>query len=233
QQTPGRHVQSVAQASFDAWVKYYRQDENTPNATVSYYTKGALVALCLDLTLRSEGHSLDALMRGLWQRCKAGPMREQDVLDELQSLTGRAWQQELQAWVHGTGELPLARLLEAQGIRIHAEPGNFAQHLGLRHVDANASVQVKAVLRGSAAERAGLAAGDEWLGLEVGTRGQHGHWRVNKLDDVPLLLGKERKAVALVSRDKQLLRLPLTVPQQSTVWRLEAAAGRSASWPAA
>jgi predicted metalloprotease with PDZ domain len=56
-QTPGRTVQSVAQASFDAWVKYYRQDENTPNATVSYYTKGSLVALCLDLTLRQEGQN--------------------------------------------------------------------------------------------------------------------------------------------------------------------------------
>jgi len=230
-QTPGRHVQTVAQASFDAWVKYYRQDENTPNATVSYYTKGALVALCLDLSLREEskdqGHSLDEVMRGLWQRCKAGPMREQDVLDELQTVTGRSWHKELQAWVHSTAELPLARLLEAQGIRIHAEPGNLAQHLGLRHQDANGSVQVKAVLRGSAAEQAGFAAGDEWLGLEVGARGQLGHWRVHKLDDVPVLLGKERKALALVSRDKQLLRLPLTVPQQSTVWRLEAIADRT------
>ena len=231
-QTPGRHVQTVAQSSFDAWVKYYRQDENTPNATVSYYTKGALVALCFDLCLRSEGQSLDAVMRGLYKRCKAGPMREQDMLDELQACTGRSWHQELQAWVHSTAELPLARLLEAQGIRIHAEPGNFAQHLGLRHADANGSIQVKAVLRGSAAEQAGFAAGDEWLGLEVGARGQLGHWRVNKLDDVPVLLGQERKAVALVSRDKQLLRLPLTVPQQSTVWRLEATAGRSSGWPA-
>ena len=234
-QTPGRHVQTVAQASFDAWVKYYRQDENTPNATVSYYTKGALVALCLDLSLRTEGHSLDTVMRGLWKRCQAGPMREQDLLDELQALTGRSWQQELQAWVHSTAELPLARLLEAQSIRIHAEPGNFAQHLGLRHQDANGSVQVKAVLRGSAAEQAGFAGGDEWLGLEVGARGQLGKtaqsWRVNKLDDVPMLLGKERKALALVSRDKQLLRLPLTVPQQSTVWRLEAASSRSSGWP--
>ena len=232
-QTPGRHVQTVAQASFDAWVKYYRQDENTPNATVSYYTKGALVALCLDLSLRAEGHSLDEVMRGLYKRCKAGPMREQDVRDELHLVTGRSWHQELQAWVHSTAELPLARLLEAQGIRVHAEPGNFAQHLGLRHADANGSVQVKAVLRDSAAEAAGLAAGDEWLGLEVDARGQLGHWRVNKLDDVPVLLGKERKAVALVSRDKQLLRLPLVVPQQSTVWRLEATAGRSSKWPAA
>jgi predicted metalloprotease with PDZ domain len=232
QQSPGRHVQSVAQASFDAWVKYYRQDENTPNATVSYYTKGALVALCLDLTLRAEGHTLDELMRGLYKRCQAGPMSEQDVLGELQALTGRSWQQELQAWVHSTAELPVARLLEAQGVRIHAEPGNFAQHLGLRHADAQGSVQVKAVLRGSAAEQAGFAAGDEWLGLEVGTRAQASQWRVSKLDDVPLLLGRQRKAVALVSRDRQLLRLPLTVPQQSTVWRLEMSQDRAAGqWP--
>ena len=232
-QTPGRHVQTVAQASMDAWVKYYRQDENTPNATVSYYTKGALVALCLDLSLHAEGHTLDAVMRGLYKRCKAGPMREQDVLDELQALTGRSWHTELHAWVHSTAELPLVRLLEAQGIRIHAEPGNFAQHLGLRHADANTSVQIKAVLRGSAAEQAGFAAGDEWLGLEVGARGQFGHWRVNKLEDVSVLLGKQRQAVALVSRDKKLLRLSLTVPQQSTVWRLEAPQGREAIWPAA
>ncbi|MBD8051469.1 M61 family metallopeptidase [Limnohabitans radicicola] len=233
QQTPGRHVQTVAQASLDAWVKYYRQDENTPNATVSYYTKGSLVALCLDLTLRSEGHSLDEVMRGLWKRCKAGPMREQDVLDELHALTGRSWHKEIKAWVHSTEELPLASLLESQGIRIHAESGDFAQHLGLRHLDANGSVQIKAVLRGSAAEQAGFAAGDEWLGLEVGARGQRGHWRVGKLSDVPELLGQERKAWALVSRDKRLLRLPLTVPQQSTVWRLEVPKDRQASWPAA
>jgi hypothetical protein len=56
---------------------------------------------------------------------------------------------------------------------------------------------------------------------------------VNKLGDVPELLGKQRKAIALVSRDKQLLHLPLTVPQQSTVWRLEAPAGRTARWPQA
>ena len=74
-QTPGRLVQSVAQASFDAWVKYYRQDEQTPNTTVSYYTKGALVALCFDLTLRAEGKgTLDDVMRALWKRSEGGPI---------------------------------------------------------------------------------------------------------------------------------------------------------------
>ena len=79
---PGRLLQSVAESSFDAWIKYYRQDENSPNTVVSYYVKGSLVALCLDLTLRQEGHTtLDAVMRALWQRCKAGPMHEADLLE--------------------------------------------------------------------------------------------------------------------------------------------------------
>ena len=231
QQTPGRHVQTVAQASFDAWVKYYRQDENTPNATVSYYTKGALVALCLDLALRKEGQTLDAVMRGLWKRCKAGPMREQDLLDELQAYTGRSWQAEIQAWVHSTTDLPLRELLTAQGVVLDAETSTMAQRLGLRVSEAGGSVQIKGVLRGSAAETAGLAAGDEWLGLEVGAKGQGGSWRLHKLDDLPALLGREQKLVALVSRDKRLLRLLLKVPAPASGWKLSAPTDRTPGWP--
>jgi predicted metalloprotease with PDZ domain len=236
QQTPGRHVQSVAQASFDAWVKYYRQDENTPNATVSYYTKGSLVALCLDLTLRSEfkteGHTLDTVMRGLWQRCKAGPMREQDLLDELHALTGRSWQADIQTWVHSTQELPLRELLQAQGIQIDEEAATMAQRLGLRVGEGAGSVQVKAVLRGSAAEAAGLAAGDEWLGLDVGAKGQGGSWRLGQLDELPALMGQERQMTAWVARDKRLLRLRLTIPALLKQWRLKAPTSRAPDqWP--
>jgi predicted metalloprotease with PDZ domain len=236
QQTPGRHVQSVAQASHDAWVKYYRQDENTPNATVSYYTKGSLVALCLDLSLRSEfkteGTSLDSVMRGLWKRCQAGPMREQDLLDELQALTGRSWQKEIQAWVHSTHELPLRELLSAHGIQVEAETSAMVQRLGLRVSEGAGSVQIKAVLRGSAAEAAGLAAGDEWLGLDVGAKAQGGSWRLGKLDELPALMGPERQLTAWVSRDKRLLRLRLTVPAQASQWRLSVPADRAkGQWP--
>ncbi len=234
EQTPGRLLQSVAQSSFDAWVKYYRQDENTPNATVSYYTKGALVALCLDLTLRQAGHSLDALMRGLWQRCKAGPMREQDLLDELQAQTGRTWHKEIKAWVHSTKALPVRALLQSQGIETKADSASMAQKLGLRVVESAASIQIKVVLNGSAAQTAGLAAGDEWLAVEVGAKGQGGHWRLHKLDDLPVLLGPERKLLAWVSRDKRILRLPLSLPSATAVWQLAATADRkTGQWPGA
>jgi predicted metalloprotease with PDZ domain len=231
QQTPGRHVQSVAQSSFDAWVKYYRQDENTLNATVSYYTKGSLIALCLDLQLRQENQALDKVMRGLWKRCKGGPMREQDLLDELQSLTDRSWQAEINTWVHSTQELPLRDLLKAQGVTIEADNATMPQRLGLRVLEVGGSVQIKGVLRGSAAETAGLAAGDEWLGLEVGAKGQGGSWRLSKLDELPSLLGMEHQLVALVSRDKRLLRLPLKVPEQASGWKLSMPTDRTTGWP--
>ena len=207
-QTPGRQVQTVAQASFDAWVKYYRQDENTPNATVSYYTKGSLVALCLDLHLRQHGKAtLDDVMRGLWSRCKAGPMSEADLLTVLEELTGRSYATEIAQWVHSTDELPLAALLAAHGVTLKPDTAQLAQRLGIR-VAENHSVQIKTVLRGSAAEQAGFAAGDEWLGLRVKTQA----WRINKLDDVAFYAGPQTKLVAVVARDGRLLELPLTLP---------------------
>ncbi|WP_053845824.1 M61 family metallopeptidase [Paracidovorax avenae] len=209
-QTPGRRVQSVADASFDAWVKYYRQDENTPNATVSYYTKGALVGLCLDLALRREGRTtLDDVMRALWDRCDAGPMTEDDLLAVLEALSGRSFAREIAEWVHGTGDLPLAEMLAAHGVALRAEAAQPAQRLGLR-VSEGQGLQVKVVLRGGLAEEAGFSAGDEWLAVEA-----HGEtWRMQRLDDVALYAGREKRVTALVSRDRRVLRLPLALERE-------------------
>ena len=219
-QTPGRALQTVAQASFDAWVKYYRQDENTPNATVSYYTKGALVALCLDLTLRQEGHAtLDDVMRALWQRCRGGPMAESDVLTVLETLAGRSYAKEISRWVHDTTDLPLQALLEQQGVGMLNEPAQLAQRLGMR-VSEGTSIQVKTVLRGSAAEQAGFAAGDEWLGVQVGQGKTTTQWRMNKLDDLLLYTDASPKIVAMVARDKRIVNLQLSVPASVHTWLL-------------
>ena len=232
-QTPGRKVQAVAEASFDAWVKYYRQDENTPNSTVSYYTKGALVALCFDLSLRDtsagSGTSLDAVMRGLWARCQAGPLSEADLAAELQAASGRSFAPELAAWVHGRAELPLKALLEKHGVVVMEDPAQLAQRLGLRASEVGGTVLIKTVLAAGAAHKAGFAAGDEWLGVmpsvrasasaSAGAASQAG-WRLNKLDDLLLYAGKATRVQALVARDKRLLQLPLTIPADVTTWRL-------------
>ena len=201
---PGRQVQSVAQASFDAWVKYYRSDENTPNATISYYTKGSLVALCLDLTLRASGRgTLDDVMRGLWQRSSGGPISEADIAEVLAQVAGRPMDAELADWVHGTGELPLrSLLLDAAGVGWTESPATMAQRLGVRVSEsALTGIKVGSVLQGGAAEAAGLSAGDELLAIDG--------WRIRRLDDAQRVVPASGRVQLLVVRDQRVLSLPL------------------------
>ena len=199
--SPGRELQSVAAASFDAWVKYYRGDENTPNATVSYYAKGALVALALDLTLRSEGRgSLDEVMRRLWAESQGGPIDEGDIANALEAVGGRSYATELAAWVHGTGELPLAELLPRLGVALERQPATLAHRLGVRISEsALTGVKVTHVLRGGGAERIGLAAGDELIGV--------GGWRLRRLDDALRFAAASGTTPLCIARDQRLLEL--------------------------
>ncbi|WP_341890104.1 PDZ domain-containing protein [Variovorax sp. YR752] len=203
--TPGRQVQSVAQASFDAWVKYYRSDENTPNATISYYAKGSLLALALDLTLRRDGSSLDEVMRRLWTASAGGPIAEADIAAALQHCGGRSYAKELADWVHGTGELPLRGLLYGSGVEWQTQPPTLAQRVGLRIAEsALTGVKATHVLRGGAAEAAGLSAGDEILAVAG--------WRVRRLEDALRLVVPGEPADWLVARDQRLLTLRLLLP---------------------
>ena len=207
---PGRSLQSLADASFDAWVKYYRSDENTPNATVSYYTKGALVALALDLTLRREGAgTLDQVLQRLWVASDGGPIDEADIAAALERVGGRSFAPELAAWVHGTGELPLQALLQDVGIDWQAGPPTVAQRLGLRASEsALTGVKVTHVLRGGAAEAAGVSAGDELLAL--------GNWRLRRLDDAARIAEAGQHVPLLVGRDQRVLSLDVVWPDDAT-----------------
>ncbi len=173
----GRHKQSIADSSFDAWTKYYRQDENSPNAIVSYYTKGSLVALALDLTIRAETRgkkSLDDIMRALWQRygrdfytSKGG----RGVTDaELEALiidvSGLKLKSRLERWVRGTTDLPLAELLAPYGVEL-AVPGKEAKPgLGVRAAREGSDCKLATVYEGQAAHKAGLSGGDLLVALD-------------------------------------------------------------------
>ena len=203
QGSPGRLLQSVAESSFDAWVKYYRSDENTPNATISYYAKGSLVALALDLTLRAEGRgSLDGVMRRLWATSGGGPIGEADIAAALEAVGGRSYAAELAAWVHGTDELPLAALLAKAGVVHEPQSATLAQRLGVRVSEsALTGIKVTHVLRGGAGERAGLSAGDEIVAA--------GGWRVRRLDDALRCLAAQGPTPLLVARDQRIVTLAL------------------------
>jgi len=225
--TPGQQVQSVAEASFDAWVKYYRTDENTPNATVSYYTKGSLVALLLDLQLRRSGSgSLDDLMRRLWKACPGGALTEQTVLDQVEALGGAALAEDLRSWVHGRGDLPLDAALDAAGVARAEEKLTWSGALGLKLSEGPISgSQVKTVLRGSAAAEAGISAGDELLAVDG--------WRIRRLDDAQQWVAEGQPFELTLVRQQRLRSLIVRPTATPALARTVALAPQSRPSPAA
>src|SRR5579864_198724 len=172
----GRQKQTVAESSFDAWVKYYRQDENAPNAIVSYYTKGSLVALAFDLTIRAQTNnrkSLDDVMRLLWQRFgrdfyrgKPVGVEESEIEAIFAEATGVQLAELFAEAVHGTRDLPLDTLLAPFGVTLAPElEKNGKPSLGAR-ARGGADCTLAAVHDGSAAQKAGLSAGDVLVAID-------------------------------------------------------------------
>jgi len=180
----GRLKQSVAESSFDAWIKYYRQDENAPNAIVSYYQKGSLVALAFDLAIRERTNhrkSLDDVMRLLWQRYgrdfyRNGHEAQGVGEDEVKALIAEATGVDLGSLfdeaVYGTRDLPLEALLAPFGVELRPDFGNGdagrlgKPSLGARVRAAGTDCAVAAIHDGGAAQKAGLSAGDILVALD-------------------------------------------------------------------
>ena len=165
-QNPGRSVQTVAESSFDAWVKFYRPDENTNNAGTSYYNKGCLVALCLDLGLRLRGSSLDALMRKLYENAQQGiQVSERTIFDLCRELTGQDWAEQINHLINTTDELPLDQLLPEFGFSFELK-NEQALPFGLKVVDKPEGVLIQTARRDGAAAKVGLSANDVILAID-------------------------------------------------------------------
>ena len=194
----GRKKQSVAESSFDAWVKYYRQDENAPNAIVSYYTKGSLVALGLDLSIRQQTRgrrTLDDVMRGLWSRygrdfyeggARGQGVPEDGILALLEELGGVDLKRFFERCIKGLEDVPLAEMLPAFGVSYgDVLPKDAKPWLGARVVKDGGDAKLASVYEGSPAAQAGLSAGDKLValdGLRVPTSGPDGllaRYRIN------------------------------------------------------
>jgi predicted metalloprotease with PDZ domain len=194
--TAGRRHQTLEEASFDAWIKFYRPDENTPNATVSYYLKGSLVALALDLELRARTAgtcSLDAVMRTLWQEYGAddSPGLPEGRFEQLAgNLSGLDLESFFGQALRTTIDPPVGILLAQFGIRLQmrsreseADAGGTRGRreerprawLGIKVTKADGRVYVSHVAADSPAQRAGISAGDELLAL-AGRRVAADNW---------------------------------------------------------
>lgn len=166
----GRTKQSIAESSFDAWSKYYRQDENAPNAIISYYTKGSLVGLAFDLTIRAKtggAKSLDDVMLALWERCGrdfyeggARGVTEQEVEALFDEVAGVRLKSIFERYIRGTEDIPLAKLYAPFGIKVTEERKSSKPSLDAGIGRDAAGAKLTQVHEGGAAHQAGLSAGD-------------------------------------------------------------------------
>ncbi|CAC9545572.1 Putative protease [uncultured Gammaproteobacteria bacterium] len=119
QQGHGRYKQSLAASSFDAWTKFYQQDENAPNAIVSYYTKGALLAFVLDIEIRkrtNDKHTLDDVLRLIWGNYQATGLEDNTAQQVVEHLTQSDFNSFFTQYLYGVDDLPLKQAFEYIGI---------------------------------------------------------------------------------------------------------------------
>jgi predicted metalloprotease with PDZ domain len=225
QTTPGRLVQSVEEASFDAWIKYYRPDENSPNASISYYTKGAVLGFLLDARIRAATNgakSLDDVMRAAFQKFSGSrgftPEEFRAVAEQVGGMSlAPFWDQ----GVEGTAELDYEEALQTFGLRFRPAPLPAPDRparawLGMTTRNDAGRLVVAQLRRGTPAYAAGLNVDDEILAING--------FRV-RADQLAARLDQYKpgdKVALLLARRDQLLTLEADFgaepPRQ---WRLE------------
>ncbi|MBA3393038.1 MAG: M61 family metallopeptidase [Deltaproteobacteria bacterium] len=211
QATPGRARQSLEQSSFDAWIKLYKPDESNLNTTVSYYLKGGLAMVALDLHIRrrTEGaRSLDDVLRMLW-RCYGA--RNEPHPDDLQPIfeeaSGLALAEVFDRQIRGTADPDLAGELAHVGLelRASADPAQVTDGATALWLGATATgTKLTAVFDSGPAHVAGLSPGDEIIALDG--------FRTTSEADLRNLAGARKigdKVAVAVFRRHRLLEVPI------------------------
>jgi predicted metalloprotease with PDZ domain len=222
QGTPGRLEHPLSQSSYDAWIKGYRPDENSPNTTISYYTKGGVVALLLDARIRAAtrgARSLDDVMRLAYRRY-AGTVGF--TADDFRACASEVAATDLSAWfstaVDSGQDLDYSGTLDWLGLRFRpaGEARTDRGWLGVQSRIDNGRVLVAQVRRGTPAYDAGLNVDDEVVAIDG--------FRV-RAEPLDLRLQQYRpgqKVTVLVARREQMREVEVTLGSEPNVsWRLE------------
>ena len=243
QNAPGRNSQSLTESSFDSWIKYYRPDENANNSRVSYYLKGALIGLLLDVEIRSKTNnskSLDDVLRLLWKNYLETGYTNADVSDAVEQVSGQCMDDWLDQMLNTTKELDYSKLLEWYGLDWkHRDAEKDASNdkpkfgnvtVGLELKSEQGRAMVEKVVRESPASQAGFNSGDELISFD-GFRVTVENWteRLNlyRANDIGKCLISRRgkiveltlKLVSQPDHSWSLVRVTKPTDEQERNWR--------------
>ena len=215
---PGNKVQSAAESSFDAWIKHYRPNENSYNNTISYYSKGIVLAGILNLEILNATageKGLDDVMRYLYENFyKKGNkgITESDMQKAVETIAGKSMEQFFKDHVNGTKTIDYAKVLEYAGLEIkNANPDSAKVSLGANLVEKEGKLTVRSVIRGSSAYDGGLNAEDEVIAVNG--------YRVNNDKLAKILANKNigDKITVTVSRDDVIKNIDVTLKGNSNL----------------
>src|SRR5882672_5752002 len=224
QTTPGRLVQSAEMASFDAWIKYYRPDENSNNTSISYYTKGTVIAFLLDAKIRKATNgakSLDDVMRTAYQKF-SGPKgyTPEEFRAVVEQVAGTSLTSFWEPAVESTKELDYSEVLDTFGLRFKAataaSPERTRPWLGISTRNDNGRLVITSVQRDSPADISGLNVDDEVLAID------DFRVRADRLENRLEQYKSGDTVTFLVARREQLVRIPVTLgAEPAKSWRLD------------
>ncbi|MGI4750158.1 MAG: M61 family metallopeptidase [Janthinobacterium lividum] len=214
---PGRKIQTVAEASFDTWIKFYRPNENTPNSTISYYVKGSLIALCIDLLIIQQSKcefSLDEVMKRMYNqfyKIENRGFTEEEFRTAMEQIAGCGLNHIYEQYINGLEDLDYNHYLGYAGLRLRIclpEPKPLPA-TGFTAAINNGKLVVTFVERDAAAWQAGINVNDELLAINGN--------RILELDkSLQFQLSGDTIEIMLV-RDGRLLQIPLILQNQHKI----------------
>lgn len=214
--TPGNFVQPLADASFDAWIKYYRRNENSRNSSISYYDKGSIVANLMDLAIiqsTKARKSLDDVMKLMYERHYKKSSKgytEADFKKALEEVSGISFDDFFAKYIHGVAAVDYNQYFIYAGLKLlNKDAENKDAYLGVQTSLSNGKTIITGVVRGSAAWNDGLNVNDEIIAVD-GFR----------VDDLSRLMGMKKvgdKVKCLISRDGVIQTIDVTLGKNTTV----------------
>ena len=234
QSRQGRFQQSLEASSFDAWIKYYRPDENAANTSISYYDKGELVTWLLDLTIRADSggqKSLDDVMRYLWTEFfkKGRNYTPADLQKASELMAGKPLDDFFAKYVRGVVDLDVDPIVAPFGLDMKTSDAAGNAYMGINWQEADGALKITAVTAGAPAYDQGLNTGDQIIAVDgyratddflsnyldqrkPGDKMRLTIFRFNKMRDIDLVLG------ANPYREHAFVRVPDPTEQQRKLY---------------